>query len=50
MFYTASLSLAHHMAIPVTDHSLSLDQIYTNIPSPKGNPIFIHSYIVHVKY
>ncbi len=28
---------------PVTDHSLSSDQIYTNTPSPKGYPM--HNYI-----
>ncbi len=35
------LNLTHHIAIQVTDHSLSLDQIYTNTPSPKGNPIHV---------
>ncbi len=28
---------------PVTDHSLSSDQIYTNTPSPKGNTMHINT-------
>ncbi len=43
MFYTAKLSLTHYIQCPVTDHSFSSDQIYTNTPSPKGNPM--HNYI-----
>ncbi len=41
MFYTAKLSIIWQS--PLTDHSLSLDHIYTNTPSPKVNPM--HDYI-----
>ncbi len=40
MFYTAKLSLTHHMAISLTDHSLSSDQILT-LPPQHVTPCII---------